>query len=120
MADGESPGPCRPENRWALCLADEIRVFQATEGSTASSPLLSRVETVLWPRAAKKSESWHRGVVDAADRFMTTWHRDEAEQSCLHHAAVDAKSSDKGKAGGTGGGRGNRTDAAMDECKTKW
>ena len=35
---------------------------------------------------------------------MTTWHRDEAEQSCLHHAAVDAKSSDKGKAGGTGGG----------------
>ena len=36
-----------------------------------TSPLLFGVETVLWPRAAKKSGKWYRGVVDAAGRFMT-------------------------------------------------
>ena len=58
------------------------------------------VETVLWPRAAKKSGKWYyRGVVDAADRFMTRWHKGEAEKSWLRHAAEDAKS-DKEKEGG--------------------
>ena len=70
MAVGENPGPGRPEKNWAQRPAD-IRVFQATEGSTDSSPLLFGVDTVLRPRAAKKSGKWYRGVVDAADRFMT-------------------------------------------------
>ena len=64
-------------------------VFQATEGSTDSSPLLIGVETALGPSAAKKSGKWYRGVVDAADRFMTRWHRGEAEKSWLSHAAED-------------------------------
>ena len=55
LPGGENPGPGRPENNWAQCLADDIRVFQATEESTDSSPLLFGVETVLWPRVAKKS-----------------------------------------------------------------
>ena len=80
-AGGESPGPGRPEGNWVQSLADDIRVFQATEGSTDSPPLLFRVETVLWPRAAKKSGKWYRGVVDAADRFMTRWQKGEAEKS---------------------------------------
>ena len=47
MAGGENPGPGRPENNWAQCLSDGLRVFQATEGSTESSPLLLGVETLL-------------------------------------------------------------------------
>ena len=58
-----------------------MRVFEVKEGSTVGSPLLFGVETVPWPRAAKKSGSWHRGIVDAADHFMTRWHRGEAEKS---------------------------------------
>ena len=37
LAGGETPGPGRPEKKWAQCLADEIRVFQSTEESTDSS-----------------------------------------------------------------------------------
>ena len=47
LAGGENPGPGQPEKNWAQCLADDTRVFQATEGSTDSSPLLFGVETVL-------------------------------------------------------------------------
>ena len=28
-----------------------------------------------------KSGNWHRGILDAADRFMTSWHRGEAERA---------------------------------------
>ncbi|CAM9337240.1 unnamed protein product, partial [Laminaria digitata] len=83
---GENPGPGRPENNWAQCLADDLRVFRATEGSTYSPPLVFGVETVLWPTAAKKGGKWYRGVVQAADCFMARWHRDEAEWSWLRHA----------------------------------
>ena len=70
MAGGVNPGRGRPEKNWAQCLADDISVvFEATKGSTNSSPLLFGEEAVLWPRAAKKSGKWHRGIVDAADRF---------------------------------------------------
>ena len=47
LAVAENPGPGRPEKDWAQCLADDIRVVQATEGSTDSCPLLFGVETVL-------------------------------------------------------------------------
>ena len=97
MAGGENPGLGRPEKNWAQCLADDLRLFKATQGSTESSPLLFGVETVLWPRAAKKSGKWYRGVVEAADGFMTRWQRLEAEKSWIRHAAEDAKSGDKRK-----------------------
>ena len=57
-------------------------------------------------------------VVDAADRFMTRWHKGEAEKSWLRHATEDAKSGDKGKPGGRGGG-GSRTDTAVDESRNE-
>ena len=60
MADGENPGPDPPENNCAQCLADDLVVFQVTEGSTESSSLLFGVERVLWPRPAKKSGKWYR------------------------------------------------------------
>ena len=105
MAGGVNPGRGRPGKNWAQGLVDDIRVFEATEGSTNSSPLLFEVETVLWPRAAKNSGNWHRGIVDAADGFMTRWHRGEAEKSWQRLTAEDAKSSsNQGKPGGRGRG----------------
>ena len=60
------------------------------------------VKTVLWPTAAKGGK-WYRGVVEAAECFMTRWHRDEAESSWLRHTTEDAKSDDKGRGEGKGG-----------------
>ena len=120
MAGEVNPGRSRPENNWAQCLVDDIRVFEATEGSTDSSPLLFGVETVLWPRAAKNIGSWHRDIVDAADCFMTRWHRGEAEKSWQHLTAENAKSSNQGKPWGRGGGGGSLlTDTAVDECRNE-
>ena len=38
MAGVENPGSGRPEQNWAQCLADDLRGFQATYGSTEISP----------------------------------------------------------------------------------
>ena len=72
------------------------------------------VETVLRPRADKKSGKWHRGVFDAAETFMTRCHKGDADKSWLRLATEDAKIGDKGKPGGRGG-TGSRTDTAVDE-----
>ena len=117
LAGVENPGPGRPEKNWAQCLAD-IWVFQASEGSTDSSPFLFGVETVLWPKAAKKSGKWHRGVVDAANRFMTRWHQHEAEKSWRRHAVENAKSGGKGKPRGRRGG-GRCADTAVEESRNE-
>ena len=53
--------------------------------------------------AAKNGGNWNRGVVEAAECFMTRWHRDEAESSWLSHATEDANSDDKGRERGKGG-----------------
>ena len=106
MADGMNPGRGRPEKNWAQCLVDDIRVLEATEGSTDNSPLLLGVDTVLWPRAAKKNGNWHRGIVGEADRFMTRWHRGEAEKSWQRLTEEEARrSSTQGAPGGRGGGK---------------
>ena len=114
---GGNPGPGRPEKNRAQCLVDDLRVFRATEASTQSVPLALRVETVLWPTAAKKGWKWYRGVVETAECFMTRWHRDEAVSSWLRHATENAKSDDKGRRGRQG--RGSRTDTAVDECRNE-
>ena len=99
MAGGENPEPGRPEKNWVQCLADDLGVFQATEGSTESSPLLFGVETVFWPSAANKGGKWYPGVFGAVECFMARWHRDEAQRSRVRQAAEDARNGD------TGGGR---------------
>ena len=40
MAGGVNPGRGRPEKNWAQCLVDDIRVFEASEGSTDSFPFI--------------------------------------------------------------------------------
>ena len=62
-------------------------------------PLVFGVKTVLWPTAAKKRGKWYRGVVEAAECFMTVLYRNGAESSCLRHAREDAKRDDQGKKG---------------------
>ena len=99
MAGGVNLGQDRLEKNWAQCLAADIRVLKATEGFG--------VETVLWPRSAKNGRNWHRGIVDAADRFMTRRHRGEAEENLQRLTAVGAGSSNKEKTTGT------RTGAAV-------
>ena len=49
------------------------------------------VETVLWPTAAKKGGKCYRGDVEAAECFMTRWHRDKAKSSWLRHATEDPR-----------------------------
>ena len=73
---------------------------------------------MVWPRVAKESGKWYRGIVDAADGFAKRWHKGEAEKSWLRHATEDAKSGDKGKPGRRGGG-GSRTDTAVGECRNE-
>ena len=50
--------------------------------------------------------------------FYVHIYRGEAEKSWLRHAAMDAKSSNKQKPGGRGG-RGSRTDTAVDGCRNE-
>ena len=72
---------------------------------------------MLWPRAAKKSEKWHRGIVDAADRFMKRWQRGEAEKSWQGLTVEDAESSNQGKPGGGGSSRTDTT--TVHECRNE-
>ena len=58
---------------------------------------------MLWPTAAKKGGKWYRGVVEAAECFMTKSHGYETHSSWLHHTKEDAKSDDKGRGEGKGG-----------------
>ena len=72
---------------------------------------------MLWPTAAKKGGKWYRGVVEAAECFMTRWYRDEAESNRRRCTTEDAKSDDKGRRWGKG--RGSRTDTAVEECRNE-
>ena len=72
---------------------------------------------MLWPRAAKKNGNWHRGIVDAADRFMMRWHRGEAEGAGNASQQRTPRAATKGT-GGAAGGR-NCTDTAVDECRNE-
>ena len=102
---GDNPRPGRPETKWAQSLADDIKAFEATEGSTDNPSFLSGVESVPWSRAAKMSGHWYRGVVDAPGRFMTKWHRGRADKTWPIQATIDANNSNKGKVdGGEGWG----------------
>ena len=75
MAGGENPGPGRPEKNWAQYLADDLRVFRATEGSTESVSLVFGIETVLWPTVAKTG-----GKVVSGSRLRGGMFHDEVAQ----------------------------------------
>ena len=63
-------------------------MFRATtEGSTENTPTVPGVETAVWIVAAKKGGTWYWGVLQAAERFMTMWNKDEAELSRQRQAS---------------------------------
>ena len=46
------------------------------------------VDAEVWAIAAKKAGKWYRGVLEAAERFMTKWHEIEAILSRNRHAST--------------------------------
>lgn len=69
MVGGDNMGS-RQAGNWDHRLADDLKVFRATEGWTERAPVSFRVETALRPTTAKKGGKRYRGVDEAADRFM--------------------------------------------------
>ena len=74
MTGGEGRRPSGQPQSWYRCLLDDLKVFNATEGSTEHSKLVFGVEAEVWTIAAKKAGKWYRGVLEAAERFMVKWH----------------------------------------------
>ncbi|MEP3868643.1 MAG: hypothetical protein ABJM32_09625, partial [Parasphingorhabdus sp.] len=100
IAGGGSPKPGGQPKTWPRAIAEDLRVFKATEGSTEDSPLVFGVGTALWPTAAKQTGKWYRGILEAAEQFMGRWHEAEAKLSRQRRAS--AAGSVRGN-----GGRGN-------------
>ena len=68
------------------------------------------VETAVWTLAAKTAGKWYRGVLEAAERFMVKWHKDEADASRKRHASAAG-----GAEGYRNGGGNSRMETAVDE-----
>ena len=79
-------GLAAAERRGYICLVEGLKVVRATEGSTEHSPLVSGVETAKWDHCSKVGGQV--GVLEAAERLMVTWRKDEAELSRQRHASV--------------------------------
>ena len=78
-AGGENPRPGGQFKTWHRCTVENLREFRATEGSTENFPFVFGVDSVLWSSAAKKAGKWYRMALEATERFMVTWHEDEAQ-----------------------------------------
>ena len=73
------------------------KAFDATEGSTEHSKFFVGGEAKVWTVAANKAgKRVYRGVLEAAERFITKWHEIEATLSRNRQAST------------TGGFQGNR------------
>ena len=96
MTGGEGRRPGGQPKNWHRCLLDDLKAFDATEGSTKHSKLVFGVEAEVRTVAAKKAGKWYRGVLEATERFMAKWHEIEATLSRNRHASA------------TGGPQGNR------------
>ena len=57
--------------------------FGATDGSTVDNRLTFGVDRAVWTLAAKMEDGapWHKGVLQGAEKFMTSWHKEEEEAS---------------------------------------
>ena len=81
LVGGEDPGKRRPEQNWMDCLKDDFQAFGATDGSTVDNRLTFGVDRVIWTLAAKMDDGapWHKGVLQGAEKIMTSWHKEEKE-----------------------------------------
>ena len=83
VVGGEDPGKRRPEQNWMDCLKDDFQAFGATDGSTVDNRLTFGVDGAVWTLAAKMDDGapWHQGVLQGAEKIMTSWHKEEEEAS---------------------------------------
>ena len=83
LVGGEDPGKGRPEQNWMDCLKDDFQAFGATDVSTMHNRLTFGVDTAVWTLAAKMDDGapWHKGVLQGAENFMTSRHKEEEEAS---------------------------------------
>ena len=83
LVGGEDPGKGRPEQNWMDCLKDDFQAFGATDGSTVDNRLTFGVDRAVWTLAAKMDDGapWHKGVLQGAEKFMASWHKEEEEAS---------------------------------------
>ena len=84
LVGGEAPGKGRPEQNWMDCLKDDFQAFGVTDGSTVDNRLTFGVDRAVWTLAAKMDDGapWHnKGVLQGAEKFMTSWHKEEEEAS---------------------------------------
>jgi len=107
IAGGGSPKPGGQPKTWPRAIAEDLRVFKATEGSTEDSPLVFGVGTALWPTAAKQTGKWYRGILEAAEQFMGRWHEAEAKLSRQRRASAAGSVRGNGGRGNSRRGRGN-------------
>ena len=65
------------------CLKDDFQAFGATDGPTVDHRLAFGVDRAVWTLAAKMDDGapWHKGVLKGAEKFMTSWHKEEKEAS---------------------------------------
>ena len=106
--DGRNPGG--QPSTWHICLVEDVKVFRATEGSTEHCTLVFGVDTAVWTVPANKTGKWYRGALEAAERLIVQWHKDEGDASRKRQASA------VGGAQGNGSGGGNsRKDPAVDE-----
>ena len=83
LVGGEDPGKGRPEQNWLDCLKDDFQVFGATNGSTVDNRFTFGVDRAVWTLAAKMDDGaqWLKGVLQGAEKIMTSWHKEEEEAS---------------------------------------
>ena len=83
LVGGEDPGKGRPEQNWMDCLKNDFQAFGATDGSTVDNRLTFGVDRAVWTLAAKMDDGapWHKGVLQGAEKFMASWHKEEEEAS---------------------------------------
>ena len=83
LVGGEDPGKGRPEQNWMDCLKDDFQAFGATDGSTVDNRLTFGVDRAVWTLAAKMDDGapWHKGLLQGAEKFMASWHKEEEEAS---------------------------------------
>ena len=62
---------------------DDFQAFGATDGSTVDNRLTFGVDRAVWTLAAKMDDGapWHKGVLQGAEKFMASWHKEEEEAS---------------------------------------
>ena len=85
LVGGEDPGKRGPEQNWLDCLRDDFQAFGATDGSAVDNRLTFGVDRAVWTLAAKMDDgaTWHKEVVQRAEKIMTSWHKEEEEASRL-------------------------------------